>query len=130
MRANAITDQKTYSLMAKAGFRFILYGLESASQESLDKLNKGETSQDIVKGAQMAKKAGLLVTGHFMLGYPGETRQTILATIKLACDLPFDFAQFYCAVPFPGSDRNSAGDFWRFSDHDVLGRSQEGGRGP
>jgi radical SAM superfamily enzyme YgiQ (UPF0313 family) len=43
------------------------------------------------------------VTGHFVLGFPGETKATALETIKFALEEPVDFAQFYCAVPFPGS---------------------------
>ena len=50
-----------------------------------------------------AKEAGLAVTGHFVLGYPGETKETVAETIKFALEEPVDFAQFYCAVPFPGS---------------------------
>ena len=50
-----------------------------------------------------AKQAGLAVTGHFVLGFPGETKETAKQTIRFALDEPVDFAQFYCAVPFPGS---------------------------
>jgi radical SAM superfamily enzyme YgiQ (UPF0313 family) len=39
-----------------------------------------------------------------VLGYPGETIDTIKKTINLTLSLPFDFVQFYCSVPFPGSE--------------------------
>ena len=107
MRANAITDQKTYDLMAKAGFRFILYGLESANQESLDKLNKGETSQDIVRGAQMAKKAGLAPHVTCMVGYPWETKLEAKKTIDLTRWLfkegYIDSLQATIVIPYPGT---------------------------
>jgi len=50
-----------------------------------------------------ARRAGLLVTAHMVLGYPGEDEQSMMETIRFARSLPLDFAQFYCAVPFPGS---------------------------
>jgi anaerobic magnesium-protoporphyrin IX monomethyl ester cyclase len=52
----------------------------------------------------MAQKAGLQVTAHVMLGYPGETKEEMRATLDLVKELDFDFAQFYSTVPFPGSE--------------------------
>ena len=46
--------------MKKANFRFLLYGMESANQETLDKLDKGMKVHEIEKGVRMAKKAGLV----------------------------------------------------------------------
>jgi radical SAM superfamily enzyme YgiQ (UPF0313 family) len=40
---------------------------------------------------------------HCVLGYPGETEEDVLRTIEFVKRLKLDFAQFYCAVPFPGS---------------------------
>jgi len=41
--------------------------------------------------------------GHFILGLPGETEATMAATLRLACELPLNIAQFYAAAPFPGT---------------------------
>jgi radical SAM superfamily enzyme YgiQ (UPF0313 family) len=93
--------------MARAGFRFILYGLESANQESLDKLNKGETSQDIVKGVQMAKRAGLTPHVTCMVGYPWETKLEAKKTIDLTRWLfkegYIDSLQATIVIPYPGT---------------------------
>jgi len=51
----------------------------------------------------MAKEAGLEVTGHCILGLPGETMATMEETLKLTLELDLDFVQYYCSVPFPGS---------------------------
>ena len=47
MRLNAIKDIKTYKLMKKAGFRMILFGIESANQKTLDKINKNLRVEEI-----------------------------------------------------------------------------------
>jgi radical SAM superfamily enzyme YgiQ (UPF0313 family) len=51
----------------------------------------------------MARNAGLKVSGHFMFGLPGETTETMERTAALSRALNLDFAQYYCAVPFPGT---------------------------
>ncbi len=107
MRANAIQDQEAYNLMGKAGFRFILYGLESASQKTLDKLNKGEDKEDIIKAVAMAKKAGLEPHVTCMLGYPWETKaeaqKTIDLTQQLFRDGLIDSLQATLVIPYPGT---------------------------
>lgn len=97
-------DRELLYLLKKAGCFMIGFGIESGSDRVLRLINKKVTVSQIKKAVNLSKKAGLSVTGHFMLGYPGETKSEILKTIKLACMLPFDFAQFYCVVAFPGSD--------------------------
>ncbi len=107
MRPNAITDQKVYDLMGKAGFRFILYGLESANQKSLDKLNKGEKEKDIIKGTKMAKKAGLEPHVTCMVGHPWETKEEAQKTIDLTRWLfdqgYIDTLQATIIIPYPGT---------------------------
>ena len=51
-----------------------------------------------------AADAGIEVHGTFMIGLPGETRQTVRQTIDLACSLPQDSVQFSIATPFPGTE--------------------------
>jgi radical SAM superfamily enzyme YgiQ (UPF0313 family) len=107
MRPNAILDQETYNLMGKAGFRFILYGLESANQKTLDKLNKGEKEGDIGQAVAMAKKAGLYPHVTCMVGYPWETKKEAQKTIDLAHQLfkdgLIDSLQATIIIPYPGT---------------------------
>jgi len=83
MRFGALTKED-YQLMKKAGFRMLLFGLESASQETLDRLNKGITVNDIIEGCRNAREAGLEPHITIMVGYPWETREDALRTLKLA----------------------------------------------
>lgn len=106
MRLNALR-QKEYDLMGKANFRFILYGMESGNQKTLDKLDKGVNVPQIEEGVRMAKKAGLEPHLTVMLGYPWETYEDALRTIDLAkhCfDKGYvDTLQATITIPYPGT---------------------------
>ena len=82
MRFGTLTFED-YKIMKKAGFRMLLFGLESANQRTLDLLNKGLTVKAIVDGCRMAKKAGLEPHITVMVGYPWETRDDALNTLRL-----------------------------------------------
>lgn len=87
----------------KAGCWMIGYGIESANQNILNHIKKGINIKDTVNTVELSKKAGLEVTAHCILGFPQDTKETILETIEFVKNLDIDYAQFYCAVPFPGS---------------------------
>lgn len=108
VRAGILT-QEHYNLMAKANFRFLLYGLESANQETLDRINKGTRVDDIIKDCQMAKRAGENLQPHAtcMIGYPWETKQEARKTIELTKYLfkqgLIDTLQATIVIPYPGT---------------------------
>lgn len=106
MRLNALT-QEYYDLMGKANFRFILYGMESGNQYTLDKLDKGVKVHQIEEGVRMAKKAGLDPHLTIMLGYPWEDYAMAKNTIALAkrCfDKGYvDTMQATVVIPYPGT---------------------------
>jgi radical SAM superfamily enzyme YgiQ (UPF0313 family) len=106
MRFNALT-QEYYDLMAKAGFRFILYGMESANQKTLDKLDKGTKEADTINGSRMASKAGLEPHATIMLGYPWESYADAKRTIEVAkyCFKKgyFTTMQATIVIPYPGT---------------------------
>ena len=100
-------DQKMYDLMGRAGFRFILYGLESASQETLDKINKNLKVEEIEKGVKMAKQGGLEPHITTMMGYPWESKADAQKTIDLSKRLfdkgYVDTLQATIVIPYPGT---------------------------
>ncbi len=96
-------DAELLSLMAEAGCWMLSFGIESASQTVLDQADKGTRVLDAVTAVQLARTAGIKTVGHFILGLPGETRESLEKTVAYAAQLKLDLAQFYCAVPFPGS---------------------------
>lgn len=105
---NSRVDSADYDLfmkMRKAGCWQIAFGFEFGQNSILELANKGgkATIEQGKIAANAANKAGIVVDGHFMLGYPGETEKTMQQTISYALSLPLTFAHFYACVPFPGS---------------------------
>ena len=96
-----------YKLMKKAGFRFMLFGLESANQATLDRLQKGINVGDIIDGAEAASSAGLDVHVTVMFGYPWETSEDIARTVALARELLIrgiaSTLQVTLVIPYPGT---------------------------
>jgi len=106
MRFNAL-NQEYYDLLGKARFRFILYGMESGNQRTLDKLDKGTKEVDAINGPRMARKAGLDPHITIMLGYPWETYKEAQRTIAIA---KYAFKKGYyetmqatIVIPYPGT---------------------------
>ena len=96
-------DEELAVAMRRAGCWMVSFGIESGDQASLDAAGKGAKVEDAETAVKVVKKAGIKVAGHFVLGIPGETVESLEKTLALAARLPLDFEQFYCAVPFPGS---------------------------
>ena len=98
-----LVDEELLKIMRKGGCIGISYGVESGSQKVLDEANKGIKVEQAYEAVRYAKDAGIKTVGHFILGLPGETEETMKHTIEYSKQLGLDLAQFYCAVPFPGS---------------------------
>ncbi len=96
-----------YKLMKEAGFRFILFGMESANQETLDRIDKAEKIEEMVESLKMAKKAGLSPHITLMFGYPWEDAEQIKNTVNLGqMILKKNLAhtlQATVLIPYPGT---------------------------
>jgi len=105
-----ILDEKLLKLMKKSGCHTIQFGVESGSQEILNRYNKGFTLEQVRHTFSLCKKIGIRTMGHFIIGLPGENEKTVLKTINFAKKLNCDFAAFNIASPRIGSDlREEAG---------------------
>jgi len=102
-RVDTVT-QEMLNMMRKAGCWLISFGIESSSQRILDNVKKGITPKQSENAVRMAHKAGIATVGHFVFGLPGETEDSIRKTIEFAKKIPLNFAEFYIATPFPGSE--------------------------
>lgn len=87
-----------------SGCRYISFGIESMSQKMLDVMQKGTTVTQNVNAIRSAKRAGLYVRIFVLVGFPGETEQTISETIDRLSDLEYDEVGIYPFVPYPGTD--------------------------
>ncbi|OGF30323.1 hypothetical protein A2300_04130 [Candidatus Falkowbacteria bacterium RIFOXYB2_FULL_35_7] len=132
MRINGIRDLETWQLMKKAGFRFILFGLESANQETLDKLQKNLKIEEIEPGLRLCKQAGLEPHITTMIGYPWETKDDAQNTINLAKNLfrkgYVDTLQATIVIPYPGTPLYkycSDNDLLNFTDYDRFDQREQ-----
>ena len=98
-----LVDKELLRHIKQAGCYAIAYGIESASPDILNILNKDITLEQVVEAVRIAQEVGLQTIGYFMIGSPGETPETIAGTIQFAKKLKLDFAQFAVTTPFPGT---------------------------
>jgi len=102
--ARADLDYETMKKMKEAGCRLLIVGYESGSDEILKNIKKGITTQQIKDFARNARKAGLLVHGDFIIGLPGENKDTIKKTKTIIKETKPDILQVSVASPFPGTE--------------------------
>jgi anaerobic magnesium-protoporphyrin IX monomethyl ester cyclase len=97
-------DYELLKLMKESGCYNIQFGVESASQKILDNIKKDITISQIEYAFKASKVLGIETTAFFMIGNPGETRETIEKTIEFSRKLDPDYARFCLATPFPGTE--------------------------
>jgi len=93
-----------FPLMKKAGFRWLNVGFEFGTDQQLKAVRKGTSIEQSIRFAKAARKAGLKVHGCFMIGAPGETRESALKTIEFAKSIPIDTVQFTGITVYPGTE--------------------------
>jgi radical SAM superfamily enzyme YgiQ (UPF0313 family) len=98
-----ISDKESLEAMVEAGLCAIKYGIESADQAIVNNCGKALDLKKSEENIYIAKKLGLKIHLTFMLGLPGETRETIKKTINFALKIDPYSLQFSIATPFPGS---------------------------
>jgi len=89
--------------LQKAGCNWLSYGIESGNQQILDTVKKKITLEKIRESVKMAKDAGINVLASFILGLPGETKETLLQTMQFAQELGAYYG-FHVLAPFPGTE--------------------------
>ncbi len=88
----------------KAGFRQIFLGIESVHQQSLDAMNKHNTTPEMVKHVvKSLRNLGISIFGGVIIGFPGETKRMVRQNIQNTIDLNLDVVQFTPITAFPGT---------------------------
>ncbi|MFC1849166.1 B12-binding domain-containing radical SAM protein [candidate division CSSED10-310 bacterium] len=96
-------DEEMLRMMRRAGCFLMAVGIESGSPQMLTILGKKPDLQKIKWMVNTCHKVGIKTNGSFVIGYPGETEETLAETEALVMQLPLDFAVFLTATPFPGT---------------------------
>lgn len=102
-RANCINSE-ILKLMKKAGCHTIMLGLESVNETILKNIRKGITPQQIKDTVSLIKKSGMDVLVFGVIGFPGETKESIKETISFLKTIDTTFITLGIAVPIPGTD--------------------------
>jgi hopanoid biosynthesis associated radical SAM protein HpnJ len=98
------TDYDTLKAMKEAGCRLLIVGYESGDPQILKNIKKGATIDMAERFTANCKKLGLIIHGDFIVGLPGESRESIRKTIDFAKKLDNETIQVSIAHPYPGTE--------------------------
>jgi radical SAM superfamily enzyme YgiQ (UPF0313 family) len=101
--AKANVPEATLRVLRDNGLRLLLVGYESGNQDILNNVRKGIRLDVARRFTREAKRLGIRIHGTFVMGLPGETRQTIEETVKFALEVDPDTIQVSLAAPYPGT---------------------------
>lgn len=106
MRFGALSEEE-FKLMSKAGFRFMLFGFESANQKTLDKINKNNKIDNVIPTLKLCKKYHIDAHITVMVGYPWETKKDLDNTLEFSKNIFKNnlaaSLQATIIIPYPGT---------------------------
>jgi anaerobic magnesium-protoporphyrin IX monomethyl ester cyclase len=112
--------------MKQAGCKRIFFGIESGDEGVLKQMSKGITPEQSRTAVEACVQAGIKAAGFFMVGYLGETPESLLRTISFSSSLPLDYVSYTIAYPLPGTkfhakvkERRHEGE-WHYIRHNRL----------
>jgi anaerobic magnesium-protoporphyrin IX monomethyl ester cyclase len=103
VRVDVAKDEELLELMRASGCVFVYLGLESVSQETLNRYEKHQTVQDIVDGVRALHRHGIMSHGMFVVGADSDTRQTVQDTVEFAKKNQIDTIMLSALTPLPGT---------------------------
>ncbi|MBI2026266.1 MAG: cobalamin B12-binding domain-containing protein [Deltaproteobacteria bacterium] len=90
--------------MRKAGVRWLCLGIESKSKYVRDGVEKGRYTHDnIYQTVRKIQNSGINVLGNYIFGLPDDTYESMQDNLDMALELNCEWANFYCAMAYPGS---------------------------
>jgi anaerobic magnesium-protoporphyrin IX monomethyl ester cyclase len=95
-------SQEIFDLMAQAGCDAVSFGVETANKEMLKRIKKGIKLEQVNTAIEMCRKAGMIAHASFIIGLPGETKETLRETDDFAQSTKALYGYHYL-VPFPGT---------------------------
>jgi len=112
--------------LRRAGFRWLALGIESGSKHVRDGVEKGRfDTQQILEVVRKIQDAGIYIIGNYIFGLPDDTHESMQETLNLAMEANCEFANFYSAMAYPGSQlyRMAVEKGWELPDS-WIGYSQ------
>ena len=120
--AKANVPRRTLEVLQDNGLRLLLVGYESGNQQILNNIKKGTRVDVARRFTQDCHDLGITIHGTFIVGLPGETRETLEETIRFAIDINPHTMQVSLAAPYPGTElfRQAVENSWLDRDHAEL----------
>lgn len=104
-------DRELFNRMKEAGCFFVLYGVESGNQQILNNMHKKITPEKVKWAVELARECEIRTLASFIIGLPGETKETLKETVSFAKSLNTHYG-FHLLSPFPGTEvRERAEEF-------------------
>jgi len=123
------SDEEAVELMARSGCKGVFLGIESGSPAVLRNMNKAATIEKYARGIEMLRRHGIMTFGSFVVGFPGETAETVDETIDFLNDTRPDYYRaqmWYCEPGTPIQNERGKyqiegeGFVWSHSTMDSL----------
>lgn len=123
--ARANVPRETLKVLKENGLRLLTVGFESGNQQILNNVKKGIRIEGARQFALAAKEVGVLLHATFILGLPGETKETMEQTMRFAQEIDPYSMQVSLAAPYPGTQlyEQAKREGWMVGEGDSLTRS-------
>ena len=120
--AKANVPRDTLKVLADNGLRLLLVGYESGNQKILHNIKKGMLVDVARRFTKDCHELGITIHGTFILGLPGETKDTIEETIRFATEINPHTIQVSLAAPYPGTFlfEQAVKEGWLDAEHAEL----------
>jgi radical SAM superfamily enzyme YgiQ (UPF0313 family) len=102
-RVDTVRGENTLEKLKRAGFNWLAFGIESASERVRKDVDKGFKQELIFQTVDRVRAAGINVIANFIFGLPEDDLDSMQETLDMALELNCEFANFYCAMAYPGS---------------------------
>jgi anaerobic magnesium-protoporphyrin IX monomethyl ester cyclase len=120
-------DEDLFRQMRRAGCKRVFFGIESGDESVLREMRKGITTDESRQAVEACVRSGIKAGGFFMVGYLGETHESLARTVRFSSRLPLDYVSYTIAYPLPGTrfhervrDRRLRGEWHRVRDNRLL----------
>lgn len=102
-RVDTVRCDEVIGKLKRAGFNWLAFGIESASEQVRAEVQKGFAQELIAQTIDKVRREGIHVVGNYVFGLPDDDAERLRMTLDLAMDLRTEWANFYCAMAYPGS---------------------------
>jgi anaerobic magnesium-protoporphyrin IX monomethyl ester cyclase len=102
-RVDTVRGDDTLERLKRAGVNWLAFGIEAASERVRDDVDKSFGQEEIFRTIERVRTAGINVIANYIFGLPEDDLESMQATLDLALELNCEFANFYSAMAYPGS---------------------------